>query len=64
MVQVKANPLDVGGHFGQVHHDLLVVAVALAGQVVAQMLHRAGAVLEVAVEDEVPLRGALAVGAH
>ena len=41
-----------------------VVAVALAGQVVAHMLHGAGAVLEVAVEDEVPLRGALAVGAH
>ena len=28
------------------------------------MLHGAGAVLEIAVEDEIPLRGALAVGAQ
>ena len=60
----EGDPLDGGGHLGKIHHDLLVVAVALAGQVVAHMLHGAGAVLEIAVEDEIPLRGALAVGAH
>ena len=55
----KGDALDVGRHLRQVDADLLVIPGALAGEIVAQVLHRAGAVAEIAVEDEVPGGGDL-----
>ena len=60
----KGDALHIGGHLGQVHNDLLVVAVALTGEVVPHVLHRARAMLEVAVENELLLGGAFSVSAH
>ena len=50
----EGNALDVVGHLRQVDADLFIVPGTLPGQVIAQMLYRAGTVLEIAVEHEVP----------
>ena len=60
----EGDPLDVGGDLGQIDLDLLIVALALAGEVVAHVLDGFAGVLQIAVEDELFLGGALAVAAH
>ena len=49
---------------GQIHHDLLVVALAGAGQVVAHVLDGAGVVLQIAEIDDVLLVRQLAAPQH
>ena len=44
---------DCVGQLGQINFNLLVVSVALAGEVVAYVLHPAGAVFQIAIEDKV-----------
>src|SRR4051812_37809457 len=56
--------VDLGGHAGQVELDLLVVALALTGEVVAGVLDGAVGAGQVVEEDEVLVREDLAVGAH
>ena len=60
----KGNALHIGRNQGHVHHDLLVVAVALAGQIVPHVLDGAAGMLQVAVEDKLLFCGALAAAAH
>ena len=48
----EGDPLDVGGDLGQIDLDLLVVALTLAGEVVAHVLDGFAGVLQIAVEDE------------
>src|SRR5690606_23531994 len=52
--------LDVGGDGGEVHLDLLVVALALTGEVVTRVLDGAVGALEVVEEDEVGIAADLA----
>ena len=56
--------LHGGGNQREVHFNDLVVAVALAGEVVARVDHAAGSVLEVAIEHKVSVAGHLAVSTH
>src|SRR3954452_7473373 len=57
------NPIDLQGNGRQIHPDLLIVAGGPAFQVVAGVRDRAVRTAKIAVEDEVPVRQHLAVGA-
>ena len=58
----KGNLGDVFRHLGEFNVNLLVIAFAVAGAVIAAMHHGAALVLEVAVENEVGIGSALAAG--
>ena len=45
--------LDVGRNQAQIDLNLLVVAIACTGQVVAHMLHGSARMLQVAIEDKI-----------
>ena len=63
-VHHQDNAVILRGDAGQIHHDLLIVAFAGAGQVIAHVLDSAGVVLQIAEVDDVLLVRQLAVLQH